>query len=385
MEDLFLLENLLTEDERLIRDNVAQVLAREIQPDLLRAFEAADFPKTWIQGLAKLGLLGITVPEIYGGLGANAVQYGLVCQELERCDSALRSFVSVHNSLCAFPILSYGTDKQKSEFLPKLVKGEWIACFALTEPDAGSDPESMKTIAKKEKGGWRLNGAKMWITNAPIADLAIVWAKTSEGIRGFLVEREFEGFSSRAAHHKVPMRASLTGELIFQDCWIPESHYLPGTEKGLSTALRCLTEARYGIAWGVMGAAENCFDVARDYCLARKQFGKPIASFQLVQKSLTDMMVEILKARTLNLQLGRLKMQGKASFVAISLAKLNACREALKIAREARNLLGANGITLKYPIIRHMNNLEAVSTYEGTDNIHHLIVGKHITGLSAYR
>lgn len=384
MEDFLHQDELLTEEERLTRDSVQAFVKQDIEPGILDAYEQGTFPKAWIKSLAELGLFGITLPAEYGGAGANYVQYGLICQELERGDSGVRSFVSVQNSLCMYPIFAFGSPEQKSHFLPKMAQGEWIGCFGLTEPDAGSDPGSMKTVAKKVSGGWHLNGSKMWITNASMADLAIVWAKTTEGVRGFIVEKSFSGFTAKEIHHKLSLRASITGELIFQDCFVPDSHYLPGTEKGLSAALRCLTEARFGIAWGAMGAAESCYDTARAYCLERQQFERPIASFQLVQYALTQMFIEILKGRTLNLQLGRLKDKNKCTFTMVSVGKLNACREALKIARSARNLLGANGISLEYSVMRHMNNLEAVFTYEGTDNVHHLIVGKHITGLSAF-
>ncbi len=384
MEDLLYHDESFTEEERLTRDSVRHFLTDNILPEMMPAFEAGTFPKKWIPLLAEQGLLGIRLPLEQGGLGASAVQYGLICQELERVDSGLRSFVSVQNSLCVFPILSYGTDAQKNHFLPQMASGKLIGCFGLTEADAGSDPAGLKTTAKKVAGGWRLNGSKLWITNASIADLAIIWAKTSEGIRGFLVEKDFPGFQANELHHKWALRASMTGEIVLQDCFVPDTHYLPGTAKGLSTALRCLTEARYGIAWGVMGAAENCYDVAHTYCLEREQFGRPLAGFQLVQQTLVDLFIDILKTRCFNLQIGRLKEEKKANFVMISAAKLNACRVALHTARETRNLLGANGISLEFPIMRHLTNLEAVFTYEGTDHIHHLIVGKQITGLSAF-
>jgi glutaryl-CoA dehydrogenase len=331
-----------------------------------------------------LGLFGLTLPVQYGGGGASAVSYGLVCEELERGDSSLRSFVSVQNSLCIYPIFRYGSEQQKNQFLPKMIKGQCIGCFGLTEPDSGSDPGSMRTHAKKVEGGWLLNGSKMWITNATIADIAIVWAKTEVGVRGFIVEKSFKGFQTEAIKHKMSLRISITGELIFKDCFIPDSHYLPGTEQGLGAALSCLTEARYGIAWGATGAAIACYDAALEYCKERKQFEKPLAAFQLVQKDLVSMFSEINKAKVFNLRMGRLKDQKKCGYALVSLGKLNACREALKIARLARNLLGANGISLEYPVIRHMMNLETVFTYEGTDNIHHLIVGKHITGEDAF-
>lgn len=385
MEDFLRLESELQPEERLIRDTVRQFVETDVIPLMADAYETAHFPPQLISKLAELGLLGLSLPSQYGGAEANAVSYGLVCQELERGDSSLRSFVSVQNSLCMYPLYSFGTDVQKQIFLPKMIKGEFIGCFGLTEPDSGSDPSSLKTTAKKVEGGWVLNGSKMWITNATIAHLAIVWAKTLDGIRGFIVEKEFAGFSQHEIKKKMSLRASNTGELVFSNCFVPDTHYLPGTERGLSAALKCLTEARYGIAWGAMGAAMSCYETALNYCKERQQFNRPIASFQLVQKDLVQMLLEIVKAQCLNLQLGRLKDKGEASFEMVSLAKLNGCREALKIARMARNLLGASGISLEYPVIRHMENLESVFTYEGTDNIHHLIVGKHITGLDALK
>lgn len=384
MEDFLLLDQHFSADERLIRDTVRQFVSAEVIPLMPQAYDKAYFPKQLIPRLAELGLLGMTLPENYGGSNANYVSYGLVCQELERGDSGLRSFVSVQSSLCMYPIFQYGTEDQKNKYLKKMAQGELIGCFGLTEPDAGSDPATMKTIAKKTKNGWILNGSKMWITNAPIADLAIVWAKTEEGIRGFIVEKEFKGFSRIEIEEKMSLRASSTGELVFENVFIPDENYLPGSEKGLVAALGCLTQARYGIAWGAIGAATACYDIALNYAKERKQFNRPIGSFQLVQKDLVDMLNEIIKAQFLNLQLGRLKDNNQSNFAMVSLAKMNACREALKITRMARNILGANGISLEYHVIRHMTNLESVFTYEGTDNIHHLIIGKEITGLTAF-
>jgi len=384
MEDYFLLDQSLQPEERLIRDSVHEFVSEVVIPVMPDAFEKAEFPRFLIPKLAELGLLGLTLPTEYGGSGANCVSYGLVCQELERGDSSLRSFVSVQSSLCMFPIFSLGTEAQKKKFLSKMAEGKCIGCFGLTEPDSGSDPVSMKTNAMKVEGGWLLNGNKFWITNASMADLAIVWAKTKEGIRGFIVEKEFKGFQQNEIHKKLSLRASMTGELIFTDCFVPDENFLPGSEKGLSSALSCLNQARYGIAWGAMGAAMGCYETALSYCKERQQFNKPVAAFQLIQKDLVDMCCEIIKAQCLNLQLGRLKDNNQSNFAMVSFAKMNACREALKIARQARNLLGANGISLEYPVIRHMVNLESVFTYEGTDNIHHLILGKHITGLDAF-
>jgi len=384
MEDFLLLDEQLLEEERLMRDSIREFVEEAIIPKMPEACEKAKFPMELIPKLADMGLFGLTLPTEYGGAGANYVTYGLACQELERGDSSIRSFVSVQSSLCMYPIFSYGSEEQKKQFLPKMAKGELIGCFGLTEADAGSDPNSMKTTAKKVDGGWILNGSKLWITNGTIADLAIVWAKTDQGIRGFIVEKNFKGFSRNEIKMKMSFRISNTGELVFSDCFVPDTHYLPGSGKGLSAALGCLTQARYGIAWGAIGAAMACYESALLYCKERHQFNRAIASFQLVQKDLVNMCLEIVKAQCLNLQLGRLKDKGLGTFAMVSLAKMNACKEALNIARLARNLLGANGISLEYPIIRHMTNLESVFTYEGTDNIHHLIVGKHITGFEAF-
>lgn len=384
MDDFLSLDQQLTSEEIMVRDSVHHYVAQAVIPALPDAYEAGVFPMQWIQQVADLGLLGMTLPEQYGGANAGAVAYGLVCQELERGDSGLRSFVSVQSSLCMYPIFRYGHETQKLKYLPKMARGELIGCFGLTEPESGSDPASMQTTAKPVTGGWLLQGSKLWITNAPIADLAIVWAKTPDGIRGFIVEKEMPGFTRHEIKHKLSLRASSTGELVFQDCFVPEENLLPGSSKGLAAPLSCLTQARYGIAWGAMGAAMACFDIALDYAKQRHQFGKAIASFQLIQRDLADMFTEICKAQCLNLQLGRLKEQDLAAPHLISLGKMNACREALKIARMARNILGANGISLDYHVIRHMNNLESVITYEGTDNVHHLILGKYLTGLSAF-
>ncbi len=384
MEDFFYLDEMLQDEEIMIRDTARKYVGNLPKKLFEEANENAYFPKEVISDIAALGFLGMTLPASYGGSESNSVSYGLVCQELEKADSALRSFVSVQNSLCMYPIFRYGTDEQRSQYLQRMALGDIIGCFGLTESDAGSDPSQMKTVAQKIKGGWRLNGSKTWITNAPFADIAIVWATTTEGIRGFLVEKNFPGFHVKEIHHKFSLRASATGELIFDDCFVPDENFLPGTKKGLGAALSCLNQARYGIAWGAIGAAMSCYETALDYTLTRRQFDKLIANYQLVQKDLGDMFIEIIKAQCLNLRLGRLKDQNKASPVMISMAKMNSCREALNIARMARNLLGASGISLEYPIIRHMVNLESVYTYEGTDNIHHLILGKYLTGIDAF-
>jgi glutaryl-CoA dehydrogenase len=374
----------LSDDERMIRDTVARFVNQEALPLMLDAFEHATFPQELIKKTANLGLLGLTLPVQYGGAGASATAYGLVCQELERGDSGLRSFVSVQSSLCMYPIYRYGSGEQKMRYLPAMAKGDLIGCFGLTEPDSGSDPASMRTYAKKVPGGFRLHGSKMWITNATIADVAIVWAKTDQGISGFLVDKDAPGFSRHAIKNKMSLRASVTGELVFDDVFVADEQQLHCGDRGLSAALSCLNQARFGIAWGAMGAAQACFDIAQDYVIKRQQFDKPLGSFQLIQKDLAMMYTEIMKAQCLNLQLARLKEQGRETLTMISLAKGNACREALKIARMCRNMLGANGISLEYHVIRHMLNLESVFTYEGTDNVHTLVLGRHLTGINAF-
>lgn len=384
MDDLLFLDEQLNSDERMIRDSVARFVSNDVMPLMAESFEHAQFPRELIKKSAEMGLLGLTLPAEYGGAEASYVAYGLVCQELERGDSGLRSFVSVQSSLCMFPIFRFGSEEQRVRFLPGMAAGEILGCFGLTEPDFGSDPAGMRTTAKKVKGGWSLNGAKMWITNSPIADIAIVWAKTDDGIRGFIVDTQSEGLSRPEIKLKMSLRASITGELVFDNVFVPDENYLPGSEKGIGAPLSCLSQARYGIAWGAMGAAMACFDITRDYLLERKQFNKPLASFQLIQKDLAEMYTEIIKAQCLNLQIGRIKDDHRETPVMISLAKGNACREALNIARKCRNLLGANGISLEYHVIRHMLNLESVFTYEGTDNVHTLVLGKHITGINAF-
>ena len=384
MDDLLLFDEQLNDDERMVRDSVARFVKNEVIPKMPEAFEKAHFPSEFIQLAADLGLFGLTLPAEFGGAGASYVAYGLVCQELERGDSGLRSFVSVQSSVCMYPIFRYGSDEQKKRFLPAMAAGKIIGCFGLTESDSGSDPASMRTVAKKVPGGWRINGSKLWITNATLADIAIVWAKTEQGVRGFLLEKEFEGFKRNDIHLKMSLRASMTGELVFDDVFVPDENLLPKSDCGLKAPLSCLSQARYGIAWGAMGAAMACFDITRSYLLERKQFDKPLASFQLIQNDLALIYTEIIKAQALNLHIGRLKEQKKETPVMISLAKSNACREALNIARTCRNLLGANGISLEYHVIRHMLNLESVYTYEGTDNVHKLILGRHITGINAF-
>ena len=334
--------------------------------------------------LGELGLLGVTIPEEYGGPGLSHTIYGLAMQELERGDSGLRSFASVQGSLVMFPIFAYGSEEQKKHWLPKLAAGEKIGCFALTEPDHGSDPGSMETKAQKADGGFVLNGSKMWITNGTLADVAVVWAKLDGVVRGFLVEKEREGFSARPVKGKYSLRASDTAELSFMDCFIPGENLLPGA-LGLRAPLSCLNEARYGIAWGAVGAAAACYEEALRYAQTREQFGRSIASFQITQQKLVEMLNEITKAQLLVRQLGLLKDAGKAKYYHISLAKRNNVHMALQIARNARSILAAGGITDEYQTIRHMLNLESVLTYEGTHEIHTLIIGEHITGFNAFK
>ncbi|HLH63124.1 MAG TPA: acyl-CoA dehydrogenase family protein [Ktedonobacteraceae bacterium] len=380
--DLYNIDHLLSEEERLVRDTVRKFVQERVLPIIGEHFEAGTFPRELIPAIADLGLLGMHL-EGYGCAGLNAVCYGLACQELEAGDSGLRSFVSVQGSLAMFPIYAFGTEEQKQRWLPRMARGEVIGCFGLTEPDSGSDPGSMRTTARRDGNSYVLNGTKMWITNGGMADLAVVWAKAEDGIRGFLVERGMPGFTTSDIHHKLSLRASVTSELHFEDCRVPAGNMLPNI-RGLRGPLSCLDEARYGIAWGANGAARACYVAALDYAKTRIQFGRPIGSFQLVQEKLVVMASELVKAQLLALQLGRLKDEGLLHPVQVSVAKRNNVREALKTAREARSVLGANGITLEYPVSRHENNLESVYTYEGTDDIHTLIIGQAITGLNAF-
>jgi glutaryl-CoA dehydrogenase len=380
--DLYNIDSLLSEEERMVRDTVRKFVNERVLPIIGEHFEAGTFPRELIPEIAELGLLGMHL-EGYGCPGLSAVCYGLACQELEAGDSGLRSFVSVQGSLAMFPIWAYGSDQQKKRWLPRMARGEVIGCFGLTEPDSGSDPGSMRTTATRDGDSYILNGTKMWITNGSMADLAVVWARTEDGIRGFLVERGAPGFTTSDVHHKLSLRASITSELHFEDCHVPAENMLTNI-RGLRGPLSCLDEARYGIAWGATGAARACFEVALDYAKTRIQFNRPIGSFQLVQRKLAIMATELVKSQLLALQLGRNKDEGKLHPVQISIAKRNNVREALKTAREARSVLGANGITLEYPISRHSNNLESVFTYEGTDDIHTLVIGQAITGLNAF-
>ncbi len=380
--DLYNIDHLLSEEERMVRDTVRKFVNERVLPIIGEHFEAGTFPRELIPAIAELGLLGMHL-EGYGCAGLSAVSYGLACQELEAGDSGLRSFVSVQGSLAMFPIWSFGSEEQKQRWLPRMARGEVIGCFGLTEPDAGSDPSSMRTTARRDGDSYVLDGTKMWITNGGIADLAVVWARADDGIRGFLVERGTPGFTTSDVHHKLSLRASVTSELHFEDCRVPAESMLPNV-RGLRGPLSCLDEARYGIAWGATGAARTCYEVALDYAKTRIQFNRPIGGFQLVQQKLAIIATELVKAQLLALQLGRLKDEGMLHPVQISIAKRNNVREALKTAREARSILGANGITLEYPISRHSNNLESVYTYEGTDDIHTLIIGQAITGLDAF-
>ena len=384
--DFLAIDTLLSGEERLVRDTVRTWVADTVLPGIEDWYERGVFPRELFPALGSLGLLGMHLSG-YGTAGASAVSYGLACLELEAGDSGFRSAVSVQGSLSMFPIWKYGSDDQKDEWLPRMARGEAIGCFGLTEPDSGSDPSSMRTTARRANPGddadWILSGTKMWITNGGIADIAVVWARADGEIRGFLVPRGTPGFTTRDMHHKLSLRASVTSELILDECRLPATAVLPGV-RGLKGPLSCLSEARYGIVWGSMGAARACYESALDYAATRRQFGRPIGGFQLTQRKLADMLVELEKGLLLALHLGRLKDDGRVRPEQISLGKLNNVREALAIAREARTILGANGITLEYPVLRHANNLESVLTYEGTAEVHQLIVGKAITGLDAF-
>lgn len=384
--DLFRLDDLLTDEQRLVQRAVSRFVDEEFLPVVQGHFRAGTFPMELAPRLGELGVLGMNLHG-YGCPGTDNVTYGLAMQELERGDSGLRSFCSVQGALAMYPIWAFGTEEQKQRFLPEMAAGRLIGCFGLTEPDHGSDPAGMKTRARKQGDHYVLNGTKMWITNGSVADVAVVWAKTDDGdassVRGYLVEKGMPGFEAREIQGKVSLRASLTAELSFQDVKIPVENVLPGVE-GLKGPLMCLNQARYGIAWGATGAHRAVFESARSYSLGRLQFGKPIASFQLVQKKLADMYSELVKAQLVNWRLGQLKDLDRANYLHISFAKRNNVRVALEAARVAREILGANGITDDYPVIRHMTNLESVYTYEGTDDVHTLILGKELTGISAF-
>jgi glutaryl-CoA dehydrogenase len=381
--DLLRIDDELSDEERLVRDTVRAFAADRIMPHIADWFEAGTLPRELVPELGKLGLLGMHLTG-YGCAGMGPVAYGVTCREMEAADSGLRSMVSVQGSLAMFPIWKYGSEEQKQEWLPRMAAGDAIGCFGLTEPDHGSDPSSMKTRAKKNGDGWVLSGTKMWITNGSIADIAVVWASTDDGIRGFLVPRGAKGFTARNIHKKLSLRASVTSELHFDDVKLPADAVLPGVS-GLKGPLSCLSEARFGIVWGVTGAARSCLEAATEYATTREQFGRKIGGFQLTQAKLAWMLADLQRAQLLALHLGQLKAAGKITPTQVSLGKMSNVRTAIEIARQARTVLGANGVTLEYPVIRHENNLESVLTYEGTEEIHTLALGQALTGISAYR
>ena len=380
--DLYGVRAALSEEERLVQESVARLVDAEVLPIIQRCFEEHRFPKELIPHLAAQGLLGSSI-QGYDCAGLNAVSYGLICQELERGDSGIRSFVSVQSSLCMYPIWAYGSEEQKQHYLPRMARGELIGCFGLTEPQGGSDPANMKTHAKRRGTDWVLNGSKMWITNGSIADVAVVWAVSPEGIRGFLIDKGTPGFSASEIQHKFSLRASVTAALFFDNVVVPESRVLPGVV-GLKGPLSCLTQARYGICWGVIGAAQACLGQLLEYTATRKLFGRPLAANQTIQVRLADMARRITAAQLLALQLGRLKDAGTMQPVQVSLAKWNNCRMALDIARDCRDMLGGAGISAEFAPIRHMLNLESVITYEGTETIHQLTLGRELTGINAF-
>ena len=385
--DLFAVDAQLSEENRMVRDSVRGFSRNVFEPRVAECFLDETFPDDLIPQIGALGVLGANLHG-YGCAGMDATGYGVAMRELEYVDSGLRSFASVQGALCMYPIYAFGTEEQKQKFLPRMATGELIGCFGLTEPDSGSDPSSMRTVAKKVAGGWVLNGAKMWITNAPIAGLAIVWAKTEEDgvegpIRGFIVERAFKGFETVKMAGKLSLRASWTGEIVLEDCHVPDANLLPGV-KGLKGPLSCLTQARFGIAWGVLGAALCCFETAQKYSVERVQFGKPIGGFQLTQKKLVDMGARIVTGHLLAMHLSALKDAGTLTPIQVSLGKRENVQAALDIARESRSILGGNGIMSEYPIQRHSMNLESVYTYEGTHEVHTLAMGRALTGLNAF-
>jgi glutaryl-CoA dehydrogenase len=381
--DLLRIDDELTPEERLVRDTVRAFAAERIMPYIADWFEAGTLPRELAPELGKLGLLGMHLTG-YGCAGMGPVAYGVTCREMEAADSGLRSLVSVQGSLAMFPIWKYGSEEQKQEWLPRMAAGEAIGCFGLTEPDHGSDPSGMTTHATKNGDDWVLSGTKMWITNGSIADIAVVWANTPDGIRGFLVPRGMRGFTASNIHKKMSLRASVTSELHFDEVRLPADAVLPGVT-GLKGPLSCLSEARFGIVWGVTGAARSCFEAAAEYARTREQFGRKIGGFQLTQAKLAWMLADLSRSQLLALHLGRLKAAGKITPEQVSLGKMANVRAAIEIARQARTVLGANGVTLEYPVIRHANNLESVLTYEGTEEIHTLALGQAITGISAYR
>ncbi|MEQ8415901.1 MAG: acyl-CoA dehydrogenase family protein [Imperialibacter sp.] len=383
--DFYEIDDLLTEEHLLIRSSMRDFVKKEITPYIEHWAENNHFPYEIVRKFGEVGAFGPTIPAEYGGGGLDYISYGLIMQEIERGDSGMRSTASVQGSLVMYPIYSYGNEEQKMKYLPKLASGEMLGCFGLTEPDFGSNPSGMKTNFKDMGDHYLLNGAKMWISNAPKADIAVVWAKNEEGrIHGLVVERGMEGFSTPETHGKWSLRASCTGELVFDNVKVPKENLLPG-KSGLGAPMKCLDSARYGIAWGAIGAAMDCYDAARRYSLERIQFDKPIGSFQLIQKKLAEMLTEITKAQLVNWKLGKMMNEGKATTPQISMAKRNSVATALDIAREARQIHGGMGITGEYPMMRHMMNLESVLTYEGTHDIHLLILGNHITGIPAFK
>ncbi|RCS26227.1 acyl-CoA dehydrogenase [Polaribacter sp. WD7] len=383
--DYYHLDDLLTDEHKLIRDTARNWVKRDVSPIIEEYAQKAIFPKQIINGLANIGAFGPYIPDEYGGAGLDQISYGLIMQEIERGDSGVRSTASVQSSLVMYPIFVYGNEKQRKKYLPKLASGEWMGSFGLTEPNHGSNPGGMETNYKDKGDHFLLNGAKMWISNAPFCDIAVVWAKNEEGrIHGLIVERGMEGFSTPETHNKWSLRASATGELIFDNVKVPKENLLPN-KSGLGAPLGCLDSARFGIAWGAIGAAMDCYDTALRYCKEREQFGKPIGQFQLQQKKLAEMITEITKAQLLAWRLGVLKNEGKATSAQISMAKRNNVEMAIQIAREARQMLGGMGITGEYSIMRHMMNLESVITYEGTHDIHLLITGLDVTGLNAFK
>nr|KAJ9611032.1 hypothetical protein H2204_015249 [Knufia peltigerae] len=381
--DLFDVRSLLSEEERAVQESVARFTNERVLPIIGDAFDQARFPSELVPEIASLGLLGATLPAEYGGGDLGAVSYGLICQELERGDSGLRSFVSVQSSLCMYPIYAYGSEEQRQQWLPAMARGELIGCFGLTEAHGGSDPASMKTRAVRDGSDWRINGSKMWITSGPVADLAIIWAQTEDGIQGFVLEKGMPGFTTQEIKHKMSLRASLTGALFFDDVRVPDSHRLPNV-KGLKGPLGCLTQARFGISWGPIGSAIACLDEALGYAKERVLFGRPLAATQSAQIKLADMARRITMAQLLALQLGRLKEAGQVQPQQVSLAKWNNCRMAIDIARECRDLLGGAGITTEHVAIRHALNLESVITYEGTETVHQLVIGRELTGINAF-
>ncbi|MEN5290535.1 acyl-CoA dehydrogenase family protein [Stenotrophomonas lactitubi] len=381
--DLFDVRSLLSEEERAVQESVARFTNERVLPIIGDAFDQARFPSELVPEIASLGLLGATLPAEYGGGDLGAVSYGLICQELERGDSGLRSFVSVQSSLCMYPIYAYGSEEQRRQWLPAMARGELIGCFGLTEAHGGSDPASMKTRALRDGSDWRISGSKMWITSGPVADLAIIWAQTEDGIQGFVLEKGMPGFTTQEIKHKMSLRASLTGALFFDDVRVPDSHRLPNV-KGLKGPLGCLTQARFGISWGPIGSAIACLDEALGYAKERVLFGRPLAATQSAQIKLAEMARRITMAQLLALQLGRLKEAGQVQTQQVSLAKWNNCRMAIDIARECRDLLGGAGITTEHVAIRHALNLESVITYEGTETVHQLVIGRELTGINAF-